>query len=86
MKGSSKSKEHLYHDTETTVNRTLPRRGLNAVDSRLNAIFKCLKTAPVPPCCNRVAIKDEDVQLLVDMAGNPYMAGMSDFETVSVRH
>jgi hypothetical protein len=51
---------------------------VNAVDSRPNAIFKCLKKAPFPPCCNRVAIRDEDSQLLVDMEENPYLASMSD--------
>ena len=64
--------------TETTGNRTLPTRGVNAVDSRPNAIFKYLKMALVPPCCNRVAITDEDSLLLVDMEENRYVAGMSD--------
>ena len=34
--------------------------------------------APVPPCCNRVAITDKDAPLLVDMEGIPYVEGMSD--------
>jgi hypothetical protein len=59
---------------------------VKAVDSTMNTIFKCLKMAPVPPFCNRVAITDEAAQLFADMEGNPYVAGMSDFEAISVRH
>lgn len=52
--------------------------GGDVADSTLDAIFKCLKMVPVPPCCNSVAIADEDAQLLAGMEGNPYVAGMSD--------
>ena len=32
--------------------------------------------APDPPCCNRVAITDEDPPVLTDIERTPYVAGM----------